>query len=552
MTESTETDIAARPGADNASVSQSVAAGPGFSQGESTSERASESHSDGPLLDRILERSTQARIGEGEALPARLLDRFLGESSVGRSVRLWLGLAAGDPLPARADLIRRLSRDLATLDGLVERQVNAILHHPSFQKLEASWRGLRLLVDTLPEGRSTRIRVLNLPWAELVQDQSRALEFDQSQLFRKVYEEEFGHPGGEPYGVLLGDYEIHHRPGTDHPFDDVEALGKVAATAAAAFAPFIAGVHPSFFGLDHFAEMERPLDLARTFEQAEYLKWRSLRQAEDARFVGLVLPRVLLRTPHGPHAAPLGFREDVEGPGRDRYLWGNAVYAFGAVLIRCFAQSGWLADVRGVRQGTNEQGRPVCLDEGGLVAGLPALSFATDRRGIAPRCSTDIIITDEQEKELDDLGFIALCHAQDTEFSAFYGNSSIQKPRTYDDPKATANARLSTLLQYLLCVSRFAHYVKVISRDKVGGMAGREEIEEHLRQWLRNYVTANDNAGPEVKARYPLREAKVEVRERRDQPGTYQCTVHLRPHYQLEQLQTAVRLSTQLAPGRPS
>jgi type VI secretion system protein ImpD len=240
----------------------------------------------------------------------------------------------------------------------------------------------------------------------------------------------------------------------------------------------------------------------------------------------------------------------VGGPDRGKYLWGNAVYAFGAVIIRSFTNSQWLADIRGVRTGVDAQGNKVCLDDAGLVTGLPVHSFATDRQGVATKCSTDVIITDSQEKGIGELGFIPLCHCYDTELAAFYGNQSIQKPATYDDPRATANARLSVMLQYMLCVARFAHYIKVIARDMVGTMATPEACEDELRKWLQNYVTSSEHAGPETKANHPLREARVQIRELPDQPGTYSCQVHLRPHYQLDQMFMSVRLSTKLAEGR--
>jgi type VI secretion system ImpC/EvpB family protein len=506
------------------------------------------------LLGEIVHAAPTAR--RGEATGAGRLERFLRAESPGRALCVWLGLD-GSPaaLPTRAQVTRQLTRDIARIDALLSDQVNAILHHPAVQKLEGSWRGLRYLVDKLPDDRTVKIRVLNASWAEIVQDQTRALEFDQSQLFRKVYEAEFGHPGGEPFGVLIGDYEVHHRPSAEHPFDDVEALRKLAGVAASAFAPLLMGVHPSFFGLDSFTELERPMDLSRIFEQPDYLKWRSLRQVEDARFLGLVLPRVLMRLPYESSSArsprSFAFREDVEGPDCARYLWGNAAYAFGGVLIRSFCASNWLADIRGFRQGTDERGNRYCLDEGGLVTDLLAHSFATDHRGVATKCPTDVVLTDSQEKELGELGFIPLCHCVDTEYAAFYGNQSIQRPARYDDPKATANARLSAMLQYILCVSRFAHYLKVIGRDKVGSMLGPEDCESQLQRWLQSYVTASDSAGPEVKAKYPLREAKVQVRELPDRPGTYGCVIHLRPHFQLDQMVTSVKFSTELAPGRP-
>jgi type VI secretion system protein ImpD len=503
------------------------------------------------VLDEVLRSKAQTRLGARR----HRLDRFLEESSPWKALALWLGLNdRTTPLPSRPEITRQLNRDIARIDALLAGQVNAILHHPAVQKLEASWRGLRYLVGTLPDDGSVKIRVLNVTWGELVQDQSRALEFDQSQLFRKVYEAEFGHPGGEPFGVLLGDYEIRHRSSADHPYDDIETLSKISGVAAAAFAPFIAGIHPSIFGLDSFTEMERSIDLSRVFGQLEYLKWRGLQQTEDARFVGLTLPRVLMRLPHGaegPRGGGFQFREEVEGPDRSKYLWGNAAYAFGGVLIRCYCSSSWLADIRGIRQGTDEKGAKYCLEEGGLATGLPVHSFSTDRLGVATKCSSDVIITDSQEKELGELGFIPLCHCYDTDYSAFYGNQSIQKPAKYDDDKATANARLSAMLQYMLCVSRFAHYLKVMSRDKIGSMAGPEECEDQLQRWLQGYTTASDSGGPEVKAKYPLREAKVQVRELPGKPGSYHCIIHLRPHYQLDQMFTSMRFTTELAPGRP-
>jgi type VI secretion system ImpC/EvpB family protein len=288
-----------------------------------------------------------------------------------------------------------------------------------------------------------------------------------------------------------------------------------------------------------------PLNLARTFDQADYLKWRSLRDSEDARFVGLTLPHVLMRLPYtddNHRVDGFRFKEQVRGPDRHRYLWGNAAFAFGSVLMREFAASGWLAGIRGFRRGRVD---------GGLVCGLPVPSFTTDRRGVAPACATDVMVTDAQDKELGELGFIPLCHRPGTEVAAFHGNQSIQKPRQYDEEPATVNARISTMLQYMLCVSRFAHYVKVLGRDKVGSFAGPGDCAHYLNNWLQQYVSANEDSGPEMKARYPLREARVEVRARPDNPGVYMCVIHLRPHFQLDQIMTSVKLVTEMAaPGQ--
>ncbi len=499
---------------------------------------------DGPagsarLMDSVLE-ATQAR----RAQAGGLLDEFLREPSPWKALLLWLGPNARDQVPGKCQVARQLVRDIARLDAVLTAQVNAVLHHRAYQKLEASWRGLRYLVEQVPAGENIKVRVLSVTWRELTRDLERALEFDQSQLFHKVYDDEFGMPGGEPFSVLLGDYEIHHRPGPDHPYDDVAGLTAIASVAAAAFAPFIAAVHPSVLDLESFAELEKPLNLAKTFEQLEYLKWRTFRQTEDSRFVGLILPRVLMRLPYGDDGTRVDefrFREDVGEPDRRQYLWGNAAYAFGAVLVRAFAQSGWLADIRGVR--TDGPG-------GGMVTGLATPTCATDRTGLVPRCSTDVMITDAQEQELSDLGLVPLCHCPDTDVAVFYSNPSAQRPKVYDTRAATANARLSAMLQYMLCVGRFAHYLKVLARDKVGTMQTPGECEDYLHRWLTNYTLADDAAELEAKARYPLREAQVQIREHPGKPGKYLAVFHLRPHFQLDQVVTSVRLTTEVAPAR--
>lgn len=481
---------------------------------------------------------------ESETDAARRLDRFLAEQDTGSALRNWLGIPAGRPLRlSKEDLLLRLSSDIANLDELLTGQVNAILHHPRFQQLEASWRGLHYLIEQCRNSDGIKVRVLNLSWKELVGDLSRAIDFDQSQFFNKIYNEEFGTPGGEPFGVIIGDYEIRHRVTPDHPFNDLEALEALSHISAAAFAPMVMGAHPSLFGLDGFSELGLPLNLPRTFQQTEYLKWRAFRDTEDARFLGLVLPRVLMRLPYedeGTRRDSFRFFERVEGPDSSRYLWGNAVYAFGAVLARAFGQSGWLANIQGVERG---------VETGGLVTGLPQHSFNTDAGGLIPKYSTDVLITDTDEKELGELGVIPLCACKDTDWCAFYGSSSVQKPKVYDEMPATVNARLSAMLQYMFCVSRFAHYLKIIGRDRVGTFATAQECEYFLQRWLHNYTIDTDEATLEAKARAPLREGRVEVREKPGKPGSYYCVMYLRPHFQLDQVVTAVKLVTEMAPG---
>jgi type VI secretion system protein ImpD len=488
------------------------------------------------LLDQILAQPTADRLA---SLP---LDGFLTAATVGEALAAWFArpaVVSNDD--DRQRLSRRLNAAVARVDELLSTQLDAVLHHPQLQKLEASWRGLKYLVEQVPDGANVKIRVLSASWKDLARDQERALEFDQSALFRKVYSEEFDTPGGEPFGLLVGDYDLTHRPFPDRPTDDLATLNGIAGVAAAAFAPFVCGVDPRFLELDSFADLDPTIDLGRTFARPEYVKWRALRDTEDARFVGLVIPKVLLREPHSDtpgHDHHFQYREDTTSPDRKGYLWGNGSFAMAAVAVRAFADSGWLAGIRGVRGGD--------ADTAGRVTGLPALPFGPDLSPFT-RSATDVHLTDRQEKELSDHGFVPLCHLPGSSDAAFYTTPSVQKPKGYDDPVATANARLSGMLQYMLCVSRIAHYLKAMIRDRVGAFAGAEECEDHLQQWFRRYVISNDSASDVMKARYPLREARAEVREVPGKPGAYRCTVHLRPHFQLDQLSAAIKLTTQLS-----
>ncbi len=487
----------------------------------------------GPLLDALTDGRATA------ASDLSRLERFLAESSSLRALALWLGDEL-DEHEAWSDVARRLGRDIAAIDALLNEQLNVILHHHDFQRLESSWRGLRYLVDQADPDALLHIRVLDLSWRELVRDLERAPEFDQSQLWRKVYDEEFGMPGGRPFGILLGDYEIYPRPGRDHPTDDIAALESIAQVAAGAFAPFVTGAHPELFGIERFAEMERGFDVSALFDRPEYLRWRSLRQRDDARFLGLTLPRVLMRQPWEPasmRSDHFCFREDIGPPDGRNLLWGTAVWAFGTVVMRAFAESGWLADIRGVRPG--EIGA-------GLVVDLPESDWSTDPEGAVLRPVTDLVVTDIQEREMTTLGFISLCRVKDTPLAAFYGTPSVHQPPRYDDKVAMANARIASLLQYVLCASRFAHYLKVIVRDHIGLLIEAREMEDRLQRWVTDYVTPDARASPAVKARYPLREAQVQVREQPGRPGHYYSVFHLWPHFQLDDLSASVRLRTEM------
>ena len=469
------------------------------------------------------------------------LNQFLGEQSADKALRYWIdNFIPKQSAMRRKDVINALGRQIAELDQLINDQLNSIIHHPKFQKLEASWRGLWYLVEQADGAQNIKIRFLDISWPEVTKDIARALEFDQSHLFHKIYSEEYGTPGGEPYGVIIGDYEISHQVSTSHPHDDISTLGGLAQIAAAAFAPFIAAVSSEFFGLDDFAGLGQPINLANVLVQSEYIRWRSLRESPDSRFLGLTIPRTLMRPPYtespGSYKGTY-FSEQVAGDDSRNYLWGNACYAFAGILIREFANVGWFGHIRGV---------PRDYVAGGLVTTLPVDEFHTESDSIAFKPVTEVIITDSVEKELSELGFIPLCQCHNTPYAAFYNNQSIQQPRAAGSNDTRINAKLSAMLQHIFCGSRIAHYLKIIFRDKVGSFVTASECEGYLRDWLFSYTTGREDLEWEDQARYPLREADVTVREHPMKPGEYVCEIRLRPHYQLDHMVSELELVTEL------
>jgi len=469
------------------------------------------------LLSRILDQGRLAR-NESQVQAAKdMIGEFVQEVMQGQLV-------------VAKDMESAINARIAEIDRLVSAQLNEVMHAEEFQKLEGSWRGLNHLVMNSETGTMLKIRVFNCSKKDLLKDLEKAAEFDQSALFKKVYEEEFGTFGGQPFGAMIGDYEFSNHP------QDMALLEKISGVAAAANAPFISAASPQLFGWDNYQDLTEVRDLAKIFDRTEFAKWRSFRESEDSRYVGLTLPRTLARLPYGEETEPtetFNFKEDVTGKDHSKYLWSNAAYAFGTRLTESFALYQWCAAIRGV-------------EGGGLVQGLPTHTFQTDEGDVALKCPTEIAITDRREKEFSDLGFIPLVHCKNTDYAAFFGAQSAQKAKKYDQDAANANARLSTQLQYIMAVSRFAHYIKAMMRDKIGSFMSRGECESFLNQWIMQYVVANDNVGQAMKASHPLKEARIEVVEIPGKPGAYKAVAFLRPHFQLDELTVSLRLVAEL------
>ena len=435
------------------------------------------------------------------------------------------------------NLSRTFNQAIAALDRKLSEQLNAIMHDPRFLQLEGSWRGLHYLVQNSETGANLKLRAFNVSKRELGRNLQRAVEFDQSTLFKAIYENEFGQAGGEPYGALIGDYEW-----TAHP-DDVETLRLVSQVAAASFAPFVSGVGPKMFGFDDWTELPKVRDLEMTFQTLEYAKWRSFRDSEESRFVSLVMPRVLARLPYGSATKPIeefGYEEapkDAAGAARPMghgdYCWMNAAYVMGARMTAAFSESGFCTAIRGA-------------ENGGKVDNLPLHTFISDDGDVDGQCPTEIGITDRREAELSKLGFLPLVHYKNTDYAVFFGAQTANKPKTYDRPDANENAKISARLPYIMASSRFAHYLKVLARDKIGSFMEATECETWLNRWINNYVNSNENAGPEMKARCPLREATIEVQPIPGSPGSYNAVARLRPWLQFEELTTSMRMVAQI------
>jgi type VI secretion system protein ImpC len=485
---------------------------------------------------------------KAEAAPAvevGLLDQIVQEGRLGKDapaqergkdmIRQFVSEVLEGSITVGRDTEAMLNARIAQLDHLISLQLNEVMHAPEFQQLESTWRGLKYLLSQTETSTMLKIKVLNVSKKELLRDLQRAPEFDQSALFKKVYEEEYGVFGGAPFGALLGDYEFNKSG------QDIELLEKVSQVAAAAHAPFLTAASAEMLNLESFSTLDSPRDLGKIFESTEYAKWKAFRQTEDSRYVALTVPRMLLREPYGNDTVPVEafhYEERVDGTDHNKYLWGNAAWALGARVTNAFAQYGWCACIRGV-------------ESGGLVEGLPVHNFRTDSGDVAMKCPTEVPITDRREKELADLGFAPLVHCKGTPNAAFFSVQSAQKAKVYDKDAATANARISAQLPYIFAVSRFAHYLKTMMRDKIGGYMSRSDAQTFLNNWISNYVVSNDDASMSVKAKRPLKEARVDVQEDPRKPGVYRAIAFLRPHFQLDELSVSMRLVAELpAPAK--
>lgn len=477
---------------------------------------AAEQTTEASLLDQIVEQGrftdTSAR-ERGKNLVKEFVEQVLEGS-------MTLGRDADQMITAR----------IAQIDHLLSIQLNEVLHHPQFQKLESTWRGLRYLLDQSETSTMLKIRILNASKKDLLRDLQRAAEFDQSALFKKVYEEEFGIFGGEPFGALIGDYEFSKHP------EDLELLEKISQVAAGAHAPFLSAASSELLNLPSFTGLDQPRDIGKIFDSTEYAKWKSFRQSEDSKYVCLTCPHILMRLPYGRDTKPVegfSYEEGVDGTDHTKYLWGNAAYALGTRVTQAFAQYGWCTAIRGV-------------EGGGLVEGLPAHTFRTDEGDVAIKCPTEIAITDRREKELADQGLVPLVHCKGTDKAAFFSIQSANKPKVYDSDAATANARLSAQLPYMMATCRFAHYLKSMMRDKIGSFLSRDDCWRFLNRWISQYVTQDDKANQATKAQFPLREARVDVEEIKGKPGCYRAITYLRPHFQLDELGVSLRLVADL------
>ncbi|ENS1097643.1 type VI secretion system contractile sheath large subunit [Escherichia coli] len=475
--------------------------------------------SDVSLLDSVINNTRAIRHEVDRDRAREQLDQFLLEVLEGT-------LVISD------DIINSIDERIGIIDNILSEQISMILHHPDFQKLESTWTGLQTLFNS-KETDNTQIKVLNASKVEMVRDFKLASGFDQSTLFKKIYENEYGTLGGVPYAVMVGDFHFENTP------NDLYLLEQLSHVAAAAHAPFLSSTAPGMFGIDDFAELHKPRDLSALFESTDYLRWKRFRDSEDSCYVGLTLPNVIGRLPYGMKTLPVesfNFEETINVDNRDNYLWVNAAFSLAGQMLKAFELYGWCTAIRGV-------------EGGGVVDGLPTYSYTSVSGERAMQCPTEVAITERREKELAELGFIPLIYYKGTEKAVFFSINTPNCPRKYDDEQANANARLSVQLQYIMAISRFAHYIKIMMRDKIGSFTTAVSCQNFLQRWLNEYIVSDDNISFKYKAKYPLRNAKVTVTESADEPGNFRAVLYLRPHFQLESLSMSIRLVAELPDG---
>lgn len=471
------------------------------------------------LLDRIVQEGKMAVEPSQGAYAKKLLGQFATQV-----------LDEGMKTAPDKGVVAMINERVAEIDKILSDQLNAIMHHPDFQKLEGSWRGLHDMVYGTETGPTLKLRLLNVSKKELLKDLEGAVDHDMSVLFKKVYEEEYGTFGGNPYSLLIGDYYFGRDP------QDMALLQRISKVAAAAHAPFVTAAAPSMFDMTEFTDLGVPRDMSKIFESAEMTTWRGFRDSEDSRYVAMVLPRYAARLPYGAKTNPVdnfNFEEAVDGKDHSKYLWANSAYQLGLRITDAYAKHSWTTAIRGV-------------EGGGKISGMTAHTFKTDEGDVVLKCPTEVSITDRREKELNDLGFIAAVNSKGSDFAAFFGGQTANKPKLYNLDSANANAALSSRLPYVLAASRFAHYIKVIMRDKVGSFQTRAGVEDFLNSWLSSYVLLSPNATQGEKARFPLAEGRVDVTEVAGKPGVFSATVFLRPHFQMEELTASIRLVAEL------
>jgi len=468
------------------------------------------------LLDNVINNTKAIRHEVDRDRAREQLDQFLLEVSCGT-------LIISD------DVINSIDERISKIDNLLSEQISVILHHADFQKLESTWTGLNSLLS-YKESDNTNIKIFTATKAELTRDFKVSPDFDQSVLFKKVYEHEFGTLGGTPYSALVGDFLFDNTP------TDLYLLEQLSHVSAAAHAPFLSSASSGIFGIDDYTDLHKPRDLQALFNSTDYLRWKRFRDSEDSCYVGLTLPSVIGRLPYGTKTIPVerfNFEEKMVEGRRSHYLWINAAFSLAGVMVRAFEKYGWSTAIRGV-------------EGGGLVDALPTYSYTSISGERVVQCPTEIAITERREKELSELGFIPLVYYKGTEKGVFFSINTPNKPRKYDSEQANANARLAVQLQYIMATSRFAHYIKIMMRNKIGSFTTQLACQNYLQKWVNKYIISDDDASFKSKARFPLRDAKITVVEQPDSPGCYRAVLYLRPHFQLESLSMSLRLVAEL------